>query len=82
MILPPAPTPQPKSGPSTALYAALGSMALASLGYFVYALSDTAKEAGSAAKSAGQAVKVMANFVPKKEDYQQVTYTFYSCQHQ
>lgn len=64
------PTPQQKS--NTALYAALGSVAVAGLGYFIYASSDTAKEAGTAAKSAGQAIKVAANFVPTKEDYQKV----------
>ena len=65
------PPPPPKS--NTALYAALGGVAVAGVGYFIYASSDSAKEAGTAAKSAGQAVKVAANFVPTKEDYQKVS---------
>ena len=68
-----APPPQPKSGSNTALYAALGGVAVVGLGYFVYASSDSAKEAATAAKSAGQAIKVAANFVPTKEDYQKVS---------
>ena len=66
------PNPEPKSGSNTGLYAALGGIAVAGLGYFIYTSSDTAKEAGTAAKSVGQAAKVAANFVPSKEDYQKV----------
>lgn len=41
--------------------------------FYVYtSSSDTAKEAGSAARSGAQAVKVAANFVPTKADYQKV----------
>ncbi|KAH8119048.1 cytochrome C peroxidase [Phellopilus nigrolimitatus] len=67
-----APTPGPKSS-NTWLYAAIGGAALTSAGYYFYATSSgTSTEAGTAAKSAGQAIKVKANFVPTQEDYQKV----------
>lgn len=65
--------PEPKSS-NVALYGAIGAAALAAGAYYVYASSsDTAKEAGTAVKSATQAVKVKTNFVPTKEDYQTVS---------
>ncbi|EJD03072.1 cytochrome C peroxidase [Fomitiporia mediterranea MF3/22] len=67
-----APNPEPKSGSNAWLYGSVGAAALVSVGYYVYATSDVGREAGTAAKSAGQAVKVKANFVPTKEDYQKV----------
>ena len=67
-----APNPPPKSGGNAWLYGSVTGAALISVGYYLYSTSDTGKEAGSVLKSAGQAVKVKANFVPTKEDYQKV----------
>lgn len=68
-----APTPQPKSGGNTWLYASIGGAAVASLGYYFYATSsDTSREAQTAAKSAAQSAKALAGFTPSKEDYQKV----------
>ncbi|KAI5115692.1 hypothetical protein M0805_002835 [Coniferiporia weirii] len=64
---------EPKKAGNTWLYASLGGAALVSAGYYFYASSsETSKEVGTAAKSAAQSAKVLANFVPTKEDYQKV----------
>lgn len=64
--------PEGKSS-NTLLYAGLGGVVLAGTGYYIYASSsDTAKEAGTAVKSAAQSAKAAVNFVPSKEDYQKV----------
>ncbi|GBE80585.1 Cytochrome c peroxidase, mitochondrial [Sparassis crispa] len=65
--------PKTKSS-NTALFAGLGLAAAAGgLAFYIYSSSsDTAKQAGTALKSGAQAVKVAANFVPTKEDYQKV----------
>lgn len=66
------PAPETKKS-NTLLFAGLGGVAVLGLGYFVYSSSSApAREVSTAAKSAAQAVKVAANFVPKKEDYQKV----------
>ncbi|KAL5528522.1 CCP1 [Sanghuangporus sanghuang] len=64
------PNPPPKSGSNAWLYGSISGAALISVGYYLYSTSDAGKEAASAAKSAGQAVKVKTNLVPTKEDYQ------------
>jgi cytochrome c peroxidase len=68
------PTPPPAAKSSNALiYGGLGALALAGAGFYIYSSqSDTAREAGSAARSAAQSAKSLANFVPTKEDYQKV----------
>lgn len=68
--------PEGKSS-NTLLYAGLGGVVLAGTGYYIYASSsDTAKEAGTAVKSAAQSAKAAVNFVPSKEDYQKVNIFF------
>ncbi|KAG7098390.1 hypothetical protein E1B28_000348 [Marasmius oreades] len=61
-------SPPPKSS-NTALFAGLAVIGVGGAAY--YFLSDS----GDAVKSGVQAAKVMANFVPSKEDYQKV----YNC---
>ncbi|THH05349.1 hypothetical protein EW145_g4863 [Phellinidium pouzarii] len=62
-----------KKSSNTLLYASLGGVALAGVGYYFYtSSSESSKQVGTAAKSAAQSVKVLANFVPTKEDYQKV----------
>ncbi|CAA7260719.1 unnamed protein product [Cyclocybe aegerita] len=64
---PPPPAAEAKSS-STGLYLGLGAAAAAGLGYYFY-YTTSGKEAGTAVRSAAQAAKVKANFVPAKEDY-------------
>ncbi|KAI0036967.1 cytochrome c peroxidase [Vararia minispora EC-137] len=63
-----APKPEAPKSSNTALFAGLGVVALAGAGYFFFS-SDSAE---TTAKKGAQAVKVAANFVPAKEDYQKV----------
>lgn len=65
----------PKS--SNAWVYGLGGLAAAGLGYYAYtaATGPSTSEAGTAVKSAAQAAKVAANFVPTKEDYQKARKT-------
>jgi cytochrome c peroxidase len=71
----PTGTPPPKS--NTNLYIGLGlGAALAGGALYIYSSSSaTAKEAGSAAKSAVQVAKAASNFTPSKEDYQKAGVT-------
>ncbi|KAI0721159.1 heme peroxidase [Fomitopsis betulina] len=67
--------PKPEAPKSnTVLYAGIGAAAAAGgIAFYIYTSnSDTAKAAGTLAKSGVQAVKVAANFVPAKEDYEKV----------
>ncbi|TFY62568.1 hypothetical protein EVJ58_g3782 [Rhodofomes roseus] len=65
------PKPEAPKKSNTALYAGLGVAAVGGIAFYVYtSSSDTAKEAGTLAKSGAQAAKVAANFVPTKEDYE------------
>ncbi|KAF5385924.1 hypothetical protein D9615_002607 [Tricholomella constricta] len=64
------PPPQADSKSSKSLLIGLG--AVAGLGGLAYYFYSNAREAGTAVKSGVQAAKVQVNFVPTKEDYQQV----------
>jgi cytochrome c peroxidase len=64
-----APPPAPKSS-NTLLYAGIGAAAFGGVTWYIFASdSDTAKTAGTAAKSGAQAVKAATHFTPTKEDY-------------
>ncbi|OBZ70799.1 Cytochrome c peroxidase, mitochondrial [Grifola frondosa] len=66
-------TEAPKKTSNTVLFAALGVGVAGGVAWYVYASdSNTAKEAGTALKSGAQSAKVLANFVPTKDDYQKV----------
>ena len=67
------PKPEAPKKSNTALYAGIGAAAVGGIAFYIYTSnSDAAKEAGTLAKSGAQAVKVAANFVPTKEDYEKV----------
>ena len=67
------PKPEAPKKSNTALYAGIGAAAVGGITFYIYTSnSDTAKEAGTLAKSGAQAVKVATNFVPTKEDYEKV----------
>jgi cytochrome c peroxidase len=65
----PTPPPAPKRS-NNSLFIGIGAAAAVG-GLAVYLYSDSS-EAGTAVKSGIQAAKVKTNFVPTKEDYQQV----------
>ena len=65
-------TPPPSEAKSgSGLYIGIGAAAAVGLAYYYYSTASS-KEAGTVVKSAVQAVKAKAKFVPSKEDYIQV----------
>jgi cytochrome c peroxidase len=65
-------TEAPKSSSYTLLWASIGAAAVGGVAWYIYSSDDAAKGAETALKSGVQSVKVAANFVPTKEDYQKV----------
>lgn len=69
----PTPTPTPKPKSNAALYGGIGAAVVGGIALYVFTSdSDSAKAAGSAARSGAQAAKAAANFVPSKADYEKV----------
>lgn len=65
-------TEAPKSSSNTFLWVGIGAAAVGGVAWYIYGSDDAVKGAETALKSGAQSVKVAANFVPTKEDYQKV----------
>jgi cytochrome c peroxidase len=65
-------TEAPKSSSNTLLWASIGAAAVGGVAWYIYSSDDAVKGCRDGLKSGVQSVKVAANFVPTKEDYQKV----------